>query len=69
MEGCTQLRGKFFPEEVIHITSLSILFDVIGMCGSIASIVSLALQIHDCRKNNEKKSEPSATPDDSQVEG
>ena len=64
MEGCTQLRGKFFPEEVIHITSLSILFGVIGMCGSIASIVSLALQLHDRRthknvrrknKSNKKK--------------
>ena len=62
MEACTQLCGKFFPKEVIHITSLSILFGVIGMYGTIVSTISLALQLHDRRthknvrrKNKSKK--------------
>ena len=51
---CTALAGNL-PGEVIHITSVSMVFDVIEALGAIAGIVSLALQLHDRYRNQKKK--------------
>ena len=51
---CTALAGNL-PGEVIHITSVSMIIDVIGLLGAIAGIVSLALQLHDRYMDQKKK--------------
>ena len=55
MEACVQLSREIFPGEVIHITSVSMIIDVIEALGAIAGIVSVALQFFDRYRNQKKK--------------
>ena len=49
MEACDSSRGKYPEGRLVHIT-FRILLDLVGLVGSLSSVISFVLYLHDRKK-------------------